>query len=235
MHRAQTTGKSVGLVIFAKNEESSISFVLDDVSKHISCRNIFVIDGHSKDKTPVIVREKNINLFLDPKKGKGSAIRFAIENIDRDILIFMDSDGSHQAKEIPLLLEPILKNDELAMVIGSRFKGGSEEFSDSLGSVFRFIGNLASVSIINLLWKAKLTDVQNGFRAIRRSVIKKMQLTENNFAIEQEMVMKCLKNKKKISEIPSWELKRRYNNSHIKAHQMLPKFIFSFIKNIFYA
>jgi glycosyltransferase involved in cell wall biosynthesis len=235
MPKMRTDKNSVGLVIFTKNEENSVSFVLDEASKYISCENIFVIDGHSNDKTPVIVRKKNINLFLDPKKGKGSAIRFAIEKIERDILIFMDSDGSHQAKEIPLLLEPILKNDELAMVVGSRFRGGSEEFSDSLDSFFRFIGNLTSVFVINLLWKAKLTDVQNGFRAVRRPTIKKMQLTENNFAIEQEMVMKCLKNKEKISEIPSWELKRRYNNSHIKAHQMLPKFIFSFIKNIFYA
>jgi len=64
-------------------------------------------------------------------------------------------------------------------------------------------------------------------------VVRALSLTENGFAIEQEMAMKCLKSKNKIIEIASWELKRKYNNSHINIFKMLPRYIVSFIKNIF--
>ncbi len=224
---------SIGLVIFTKNEERTIGCLIDEVYNYIDKQDIFVIDGHSTDNTMSIVREKGTSLFLDPKKGKGSAIQLAIDNINKDILIFMDSDGSHRPEEIPSLLEPFLRDKDVAMVIGSRFKGGSEEFYSSFHEIIRFVGNVLSAFLINLIFGARLTDVQNGFRALNRNKIRELFLTENSFAIEQEMVMKCLKNKKKIVEVPSWELKRKYNNSHIIPFKMLPRYIFSFIKNIF--
>ncbi len=223
----------LGLVIFTKNEEKTIGWLIDEVCNYFDKKNIFVIDGHSKDNTVSIVHEKGIRLLFDTGKGKGDAVKFAINNIERDILIFMDSDGSHRPEEIPWFLELCLKDKEVDMIIGSRFKGGSEEFYSSFPEIIRFIGNMISVFLINLIYRAKLTDVQNGFRAVRRNTMKDISLTENNFAIEQEMVMKCLKNKKKIVEIPSWELKRKYNSSKIIPFKMLPRYILSFVKNIF--
>lgn len=224
---------NLGLVIFTKNEEKTIGWLIDRICNLIDKENIFVIDGHSTDGTVSVAKEKGINLFFDSKKGKGSAIQLALNIIQKDILIFMDSDGSHRPEEIPLIVEPFLEDKDVAMVIGSRFKGGSEEFYNSFDEIIRVVGNLVSTFFINLIWRAKLTDVQNGFRAVKRDIIRNLSLTENSFAIEQEMAMKCLKNKKKIVEVPSWELKRRYNNSHIVPFKMLPRYIFSFIKNIF--
>lgn len=224
---------SVGVVLFSKNEEKTIGCLIDGACSYIDKDNIFVIDGHSTDGTAAIVYKKDVRFFLDGKKGKGDAIQLAINSIERDILVFMDTDGSHRPEEIPVLIEPFLMNEDIDMVVGSRFKGGSEELYSSFTEIIRLIGNVISVFLINLKWKAQLTDVQNGFRAVRRKSMKKLALTENSFAIEQEMVMKCLKNKKKIIEIPSWELKRVYNNSHIIPCKMLPKYIYSFIKNIF--
>lgn len=224
---------TTALVLFAKDEGKSIGPLIDEAYSYINKGDIFVVDGHSVDNTAFIAREKGASLFLDEKKGKGNAIQLAINSIERDVLIFMDSDGSHRPQEIPLLLEPFLVDESVDMVIGSRFKGGSEELSGSLQEKVRFAGNVLGTFIVNLIWKAKLTDIQNGFRAIKRATMRELSLTENSFAIEQEMVMKCLKNKKKIIEVPSLELRRKYNNSHIAPFEMLPKYIWSFIKNIF--
>ena len=225
---------TIGLCIFSKNEEKTIGKIIDNASKLLDKKDIFLIDGHSDDNTVKISLEKKINLLLDQGKGKGDGIQQAIKKIERDILIFMDSDGSHQCSEIPLLISPFLSDDNIAMVIGSRFKGGSEELSNSLTEIIRLAGNKLSVFLINKIWKVKLSDVQNGFRAIKRTVFKNMALKENGFAIEQEMVMKCLKAKKKIVEIPSWELKRKYNQSHIRIFRTLPQYLSSFIKIFLY-
>jgi len=224
---------NIGLIIFTKNEENSIGDLIDEICHYIDKEDIFVIDGHSSDNTVSTVLKKGVSLFFDSKRGKGSAVRLAINDIKRDTLIFMDSDGSHQPKEIPRFLEMFLKYKDVDLVIGSRFKGGSEELYGSFYEIIRLAGNLISTFLINLIWRVKLTDVQNGFRAVKRDAMRALFLTEDGFSIEQEMVMKCLKNKKKIVEVPSRELKRKYNSSHLVPFKVLPRYIFSFIKNIF--
>jgi len=209
-NKVYTEKYSIGVVIFTKNERNTIGWLIDKIGGYIEKRDIFVIDGHSMDKSIYIIRQKGINLLFDSGEGKGSAIQLALDKIERDILVFMDSDGSHRPEEIPSLIAPFLKNNEICMVVGSRFKGGSEELYGSFGEFIRLIGNMSSTFFVNLIWRASLTDVQNGFRAVRRAVVKDLFLTENSFAIEQEMTIKCLKNKKKIVEVPSWELKRKY-------------------------
>ncbi|MCK5492323.1 MAG: glycosyltransferase family 2 protein, partial [Candidatus Omnitrophica bacterium] len=206
----------------------------DGVCNYIDIKNIFVMDGHSTDNTRNIAQKKGVNIDLDLKKGKGCGIQIAIKRIQRDILVLMDSDGSHRPEEFRNFLEVFYRDKEVSMVIGSRIKGGSEELHKGFTQIIRLSGNLISAFIVNLVWRSKLTDIQNGFRAVRRTMFQDISLTENSFAIEQEMVMKCLKKKIKIVEIPSWELKRKYNSSHITVSKMLPKYIKSFIKNIFY-
>ena len=225
---------SIGVVIFTKNEEKSIGEVIDGVCNYIDIKNIFVMDGHSTDNTRNIAQRKGVNIDLDLKKGKGCGIQTAIKRIERDILILMDSDGSHRPEEFKNFLEVFSRDKEVSMVVGSRIKGGSEELHKGFTQIIRLLGNIISAFIVNLVWKTKFTDIQNGFRAVRRAMFEDIVLTENSFAIEQEMVMKCLKNRMKIVEIPSWELERKYDSSHITVSGMLPKYIKSFIKNIFY-
>jgi len=223
----------VGVVIFTRNEINTIGYLIDQVVKLIDKEDIFVIDGHSTDQTISVVEEKKVPIYLDNKKGKGAAIRLAIKEVKRDVLVFMDSDGSHRPEEIPLLLGPLASGNSIDMVIGSRFKGNSEEFLNSPEEVIRLIGNLLSTLFINIVWNAQLTDTQNGFRAVRRDAMAELSLVEDSFAIEQEMVIKCLKKRKKIVEIPSFEKRRAHNRSHIIPFKMLPKYIACFARNIF--
>ena len=176
---------SVGVVICAKNEEKSLEDIIDRASRYISLSDIFVVDGHSTDNTALLARKRDVSVLTDPKKGKGSAVRMAINNIQRDILIFLDADGSHRPEEIPSFLEVFLNDPSVTLVIGSRFKGGSEELGENFCEKMRFTGNKISTFIINKIWGTKLTDIQNGFRAVKRHEIEELNLTENSFVIEQ--------------------------------------------------
>ena len=86
---------------------------------------------------------------------------------------------------------------------------------------------------INLRWKQKLTDSQNGFRAIRTEVIRSLGLKENITTIEQEMTMKCLKKGYIVSEVPAHEYERKYGQSTIKLKKVWFRYIYSFVKNLF--
>lgn len=224
----------VEVIIPAKNEEQTIGSVLDKLLLDFKADNITVIDDSSSDRTSEISGCRGVKVMRGEGRGKGRAVRMAIDKVESDILVFMDADGSHRPEDIPGLIQPIIDGNA-DMVVASRIKGGSEEFSGSISNLMHFLGNLISAFAINLIWgrgKKAVTDAQNGFRAIRGSLARQLGLKEDSFAIEQEMVIKCLKRGYRISEIPSYELRRQCGRSHINSVAMLPVYIRCFAKNI---
>lgn len=221
--------EEAAVVIFCKNEVNSIKNVITDLKKKFD--NIYVVDGGSNDGSDILARKLGAKVLKDNGEGKGSAIRMSIRNINKKFLVFMDADGSHRPKEVVKLLKAIYYSNA-DMVIASRLLGRSEEYEEGWEDKLHLFGNLLVTKIINCLWQGDVTDTQNGFRVVRRESFSQLNLTEKSFAIEQEMVIKCLKNKKKIIEIPSFEKRRIYGSSHINPFIMLPKYVLCLIKNL---
>ena len=217
------------IVVFSKNEENNICFVINELLQKYAPD---VLDGDI-ELTGSILSQKNIQFIKGTNKGKGAAIQAAINNIDSDILVFMDADGSHNPDEIGCLLNPLV-NDKAEMVIGSRFLGSSEELNGNALNRIRYAGNVISNALINFLWNRtgkNISDSQNGFRGIKRAVFLALSLEENSFSVEQEMVIKCLKKGYRICEVPSSERKRKYGRSHISAIHLID-YMACIIKNI---
>lgn len=229
--RAKTPAHGgVTLVIPARNEAQNICEVLESALPY--CDELLVVDGHSTDGTRDLAESYGVRVVLDNKKGKGDAIRVGAEAATHGIVVFMDADGSHDPSDIPYLTEPI-KSDKADLVIGSRGRGGSDELHGDIEKLMRMVGSDMILIGINLRWKQKLTDSQNGFRAIRKDVICSLGLVENITTIEQEMTMKCLKKGYKVSEVPTHEYSRKYGNSTISLRRVWFRYIYSFIKNLF--
>jgi len=221
----------VSLIIAIKNEAKTIASVIKESQKCVD--EILVIDGHSNDDSRKIAEKLGANVFLDNGKGKGAAIRLGIKKATGNILVFIDGDGSHNPKDIPKLIKPIVKG-EADLVVASRGKGGSDELHGNLEKTIRLIGSAAIITlVINLRFGTDLTDSQNGFRAISKEVARKLDLKENIFTVEQEMVIKVLKGGYRIVEIASHEYERRYGNSRIELLTMSWRYIWCLVKNIF--
>lgn len=220
----------VTIVIPAKNEEVTIGSVIDAVRPY--SKEVIVIDDHSTDNTRTTAEQKGIKVLSNlGRPGKGCAIRFAIDNIEGGVILFIDADCSHKGEDIPRLLKPIF-DGRADMVVASRIKGGSAELFGSFTEIMRLIGIVISSSLISLIWGMKLTDIHNGFRAIRLDIAKQLDLKEPRFAVEQEMTMKCLKRRKKILEISSYEFRRRYGKSQLNSMLNLFDCIRCLIKNL---
>ncbi|MFH0838902.1 MAG: glycosyltransferase family 2 protein [Candidatus Omnitrophota bacterium] len=224
----------ITVVIFARGEEATIGRIINEIKNCFTRGKVVAVITNKSIKTLEILKNYKISPIFDNGKGKGAAIRMAIELISSDILVFMDADGSHRPKEIPLLVEPILKN-ESDLVIASRLRGKSEELGNNLENIIRLLGNLLSSFLIKILWGKRgqfILDCQNGFRAIKADVARKLCLTSNTFAIEQEMVIRCLKKGYRIREIPSYEIKRKFGKSHINPFSMLFQYMYCFFNEI---
>lgn len=220
----------ISIVIPTKNEEKSIKEVIEQCKQYGD--EILVVDGHSKDGTRNIAKELGARVVLDNKKGKGDGVRVALKEAKGDIVVFIDADGSHDANDIPKIIQPILKG-KADLVVGSRMRGGSDELHGDLSKFIRIVGSDIITLAINYRFGVRLTDTQNGFRAVRRETGLKIGLKENIFTIEQEMIMKTLKHGYKIVEIPAHEYARKYGESNIVVWKVAHRYLWSLIKNLF--
>ena len=93
-------------------------------------------------------------------------MRRAIPHIRRRSTVFLDADGSHDPEDIPLLVEPIVE-DAADHVTASRLSGGSSELHGGFDEFFRLAGSSFITACINWRFGVRLSDSQNGFRAIR--------------------------------------------------------------------
>jgi dolichol-phosphate mannosyltransferase len=85
---------------------------------------------------------------------------------------------------------------------------------------------------INYRWNVRLTDSQNGFRAIRREVAIALDMQSNLTTIEQEMLMLALKKGYRVTEIASHEYERRWGTSKVVVWKLWWAYIWSFVRNI---
>lgn len=202
----------VTVVIPAKNEEGSLAPVIAEAAQYAG--ELLLLDGCSTDRTAEIAREMGVPVVRDQGKGKGAALRQAAEHIKTPIIVFMDADGSHDPIDIPLLIAPI-KEDEADHVTGSRLIGGSSELHGGFDEFLRLAGSSFITYCINRRWKVRLSDSQNGFRAIRTSVFRNLALKENSTTIEMEMIMKTLRRGYRMGEVPTHERTRTFGVSKI--------------------
>lgn len=219
------------IVIPARNEERTIAEIIEKCRQHSD--DVLVIDGHSTDKTREIAKKCGAKVYLDHSQGKGEALRCGIEKAQGDILVFIDADGSHNPDDIPRVIQPIIAG-AADHVSTSRMRGGSDELHGDFGKFLRMIGSDIITLGINYRFNVRLTDSQNGFRAIKREVAKKLGLREDITTIEQEMIIKTLKKRYRIYEVPVHEHERRYGTSCIVLSRVWLRYVYSWLKYLLF-
>lgn len=221
----------VTAIVPARNEEDNIGAVLPKVKKYVD--EVIVVDGHSKDGTRELSQKLGARVILDGGLGKGEALRVGIANAKGEIIVFIDSDGSHDPADIPKLVKPILQG-KADHVTGSRMLGGSDELHGSVDKFFRLMFSEIITLGINLRFGAQISDSQNGFRAMKASVARGLDLKENITTIEQEMIIKTLKKGYRLAEVPTHEYSRLHGESSISLFKAGPRYLYSWLKNLLF-
>ncbi len=206
----------ISVIICARNEAGGIAQLVASVKPY--CKEIVVVDGHSQDATAALAEEAGARVVLDNGRGKGDAYQVGIRETSEDIQVFMDADGSHDPAEIPDLIRPI-EEGRADLVIGSRHRGGSDEWQGDLATWLRAMGSGFLSVVINARWKSSLTDVLNGFRAARRSAAIKVPLRAVDFDVEQHMIVQFLKCGYRVTEVRSHEYCRKWGKSKLPTYR----------------
>jgi dolichol-phosphate mannosyltransferase len=172
------------------------------------CAQVLVVDSLSHDGTAEIARQCGAQVLACPARGKGRALLAALREVQLPITVFIDADGSHDPRDIPALVAAI-QDGGADMAVASRWEGGSDELHGDMNKWLRRSGSRLLTTIVNFRFGGRLSDIQNGFRALRTEVGRGIGLREPDFTIEQEMVMKFLAGGFRVVNVPSHEYARR--------------------------
>lgn len=201
-------GKRVSVIAVNLNEEGTIRQVLEAIPLEI-VDEVLVVDGHSSDNSVFIARDLGFKVIAQEGKGRGSAFRTGLKNIDGDYVIMLSTDGNERAGDIKKIVDKL--NEGYDMVIATRFgKGSSRDVT-----IIRSFGNWFFTKLCNLFTGYNLSDAQNGFRGIKKELFELMNIQATRFDIENEMVMKAGKMGLKVIEIPTIEEKRLCGESRL--------------------
>jgi glycosyltransferase involved in cell wall biosynthesis len=191
------TGSPVWLVIPAFNEADVIGQTLLRLPSGIFS-HVVVGDNGSSDNTAEVARRAGAQVVSIEEKGYGAAcLAVLAEAPDNVILVFLQADGSEDAREATRLIEPILAN-QADLVIGSRVLGQASR--GSLRPHQRF-GNWLATSLIALFWGQRLTDL-GPFRAIRAGTLRALAMQDRNYGWTVEMQVRAARQRLRVVEIP---------------------------------
>ncbi len=205
----------ISVVIPVFNEEPTVGKIIERVRKVIEGTGfpyeILVVDDCSTDNSLKVSMKRKVKVFsLKEHMGKGYALRLGFKKAKGEIIITLDSDGSHSPEEIPKLLGPILK-DEADFVIGSRFLNKENIFQKRVNKVGVKLLNF----LIKILTKQEISDSQSGYRAVKSSFFRNVNLKSNGYEIESEMLIKAAKRGFRTKEIPVKFEQRTYGKSNL--------------------
>ncbi len=186
----------VSIIIPALNEAESIGHVVAEMPWDLIAECI-VVDNGSTDATALIAAAAGARV-VQSQRGYGAACLAGSDAaLDAsEILVYMDGDGSDILADLPRLLGPIQK-DEADFVIGSRLRGTRESGSMLPSQVFA--GQFVSF-LLRIFQGVKYTDM-GPFRAIRRSSLRELQMSELTYGWNLEMQIKAAQHKLRILEI----------------------------------
>lgn len=193
--QASAVGKTVAVLIPCHNEAEAITGVVRDFRQHLPAATIYVYDNASSDNTPEVARAAGALVYSEPLVGKGNVVRRMFADIEADIYVMVDGDGTYDASHAPKLLAHFLAHD-LDMVNCARVATEATAYRPG-----HRLGNWLLTWLVARVFGNRLSDMLSGYRVMSRRFVKSFPALSTGFEIETELTVHALELRVPIGEL----------------------------------
>jgi len=190
------SGATIGVILPALDEEASVGEVVRQVPRSL-VDEVIVVDNGSSDRTAEVARQAGARVVHQPQRGYGAACRAGVEASASDVLVFLDADGSFDATEIPALVAPLCSG-QADLVLGSRSLG---QVAPGAMPPHQRLGNDLVAMLLRAFFGLQVSDL-GPFRAIRRSDLLVLSMSELTYGWPTEMMVKAARLGYRVVEVP---------------------------------
>lgn len=189
------TELSIAVLIPCLDEEGTIGAVVRGLREALPHAVIYVYDNNSTDLTALKARAAGAIVLREPRRGKGNVVRRMFSDIDADIYLMIDGDGTYSPQDAPQLVNTLM-TEGVDMVVGTRLG-----VVDDAGRRGHATGNRLFNGLYQGLFGSDFTDIFSGYRAFTRRFVKSFPAVSGGFEIETEMSVHASQLKLPVCEI----------------------------------
>jgi glycosyltransferase involved in cell wall biosynthesis len=178
------------------NEEAAIGDVVREFRAALPEAVIYVYDNNSRDETVARARDAGAVVRRERRQGKGHVVRRMFADVEADIYVLADGDGTYDAASAPAMVAKLV-GEQLDMVVGSRL-------TTYEGEAFRRghrFGNDLLTGFLGLCFGRTFTDILSGYRVFSRRFVKSFPALSAGFETETELSVHALELRMPITEV----------------------------------
>ncbi len=186
----------LAVILPCYNEEAAITAVVRDFRAALPTAVVYVYDNNSKDRTVELARAAGAVVRHETRQGKGHVVRRMFADVEADIYVLADGDGTYEAASAPAMVAKLI-DERLDMVVGSRL-------TTYEGEAFRRghrFGNDLLTGFLGLCFGRTFTDILSGYRVFSRRYVKSFPALSTGFETETELSVHALELRMPIAEV----------------------------------
>lgn len=189
----------VAVLIPCYNEAVAIGGVVRDFRAALPAARIFVYDNNSRDETVRVAEAAGATVRREPWQGKGNVVRRMFSDIEADLYVLVDGDGTYDAASAPKLIAALLEQ-QLDMAVGARVERGPDRYQRGAYRPGHRFGNALLTGLVSRIFGRTVRDMLSGYRVFTRRFVKSFPAMSTGFEIETELTVHALELRMKMAE-----------------------------------
>ena len=185
----------IAVILPCYNEGMTIGDVVKRFRATLPTARVFVFDNNSNDNTAIMARLAGATVVRERRQGKGHVVRRMFSDIEADLYIMADGDGTYAPEDAPQLVATLL-SERVDMVVGIR--AGVKDDAGRAGHAF---GNRVFNGLYQYIFGRDFTDILSGYRVFTRRFVKSFPAISHGFEIETEMSVHAGQLKLPVAEV----------------------------------
>ena len=185
----------IAILIPCFNEAVAIAGVVADFRAALPEATVYVYDNNSQDGTAAIAAAAGAVVRNERMQGKGSVVCRMFADVEADVYLLVDGDGTYDAAQARSLVD-LLLDGHYDMINGRRIATGVDNYRRG-----HRVGNAVLTGMVRHVFQRGFSDMLSGYKVFSRRYVKSFPALSKGFEIETQLTVHALTMRMAVAEV----------------------------------